>query len=61
MIPSSPAAGRPRLRPLLALLPYLARHKDRVAAALAALGYDRVTITRDLAGRERVVDGVWHG
>ena len=34
--PSSPM-NRPRLRPLLALLPYLARHGSRVAAALAAL------------------------
>lgn len=30
----------------------------RVAALLRALGYEDVTVTRDLAGRERVVDGV---
>ena len=28
-----------------------------VAASLAELGYERITITRDLAGTERVVDG----
>jgi release factor glutamine methyltransferase len=30
-----------------------------VAAALRAAGYDRATITRDLAGRERVVEAWW--
>jgi release factor glutamine methyltransferase len=37
-------------------------HEDRAPAIrdlLAARGYDDVTITRDLAGRERVVDGRW--
>jgi hypothetical protein len=29
--------------------------------ALAELGYDTVTITPDLAGRDRVVEGRWTG
>jgi release factor glutamine methyltransferase len=33
----------------------------RVAALLGELGYSAVTVTRDLAGRERVVEGVWRG
>lgn len=31
----------------------------RVAALLGELGYDDVQVTRDLAGRERVVEGRW--
>lgn len=37
-------------------------HEDRadeVGAALRAAGYADITITRDLAGRERVVEGRW--
>ena len=39
-------------------------HEERaeeLAAAVAALGYEGVTITRDLARRQRVVDGRWCG
>ena len=32
---------------------------ERVGGALEALGYDAVTITPDLAGRDRVVEGRW--
>jgi release factor glutamine methyltransferase len=32
---------------------------NRVVAALERAGYSRVTVTRDLAGRERVVEGRW--
>jgi release factor glutamine methyltransferase len=35
------------------------RQAGRVAAALKALGYGDVVVTRDLAERERVVDGRW--
>lgn len=34
-------------------------HAAEVVAALAGLGYTGTTITRDLAGRERVVEGQW--
>jgi release factor glutamine methyltransferase len=34
---------------------------ERMRAALAELGYDTVTITPDLAGRDRVVEGRWTG
>jgi len=37
-------------------------HEDRadeIAALLGDAGYAEVTITRDLAGRERVVEGRW--
>ena len=37
-------------------------HEERaadVAAALSAIGYTGTTITRDLAGRERVVEARW--
>jgi release factor glutamine methyltransferase len=36
-----------------------AEHAAQVVAALAALGYGETTITRDLAGRDRVVEGRW--
>jgi release factor glutamine methyltransferase len=32
-----------------------------IAELLDQLGYERVTITNDLTGRERVVDGIAHG
>jgi release factor glutamine methyltransferase len=34
---------------------------DRVEALLAELGYEHVTITPDLAGRDRVAEGRWRG
>jgi release factor glutamine methyltransferase len=34
---------------------------ERVQQLLAELGYDRVTITPDLAGRDRVAEGRWRG
>jgi release factor glutamine methyltransferase len=34
---------------------------ERIQDLLADLGYDRVTITPDLAGRDRVVEGNWTG
>jgi release factor glutamine methyltransferase len=34
---------------------------ERVEQLLAELGYERVTITPDLAGRDRVVEGRWRG
>jgi release factor glutamine methyltransferase len=34
---------------------------ERVAGLLADLGYQHVTITPDLAGRDRVVEGRWKG
>ena len=36
-----------------------AEHAAEIVAALAALGYAETTITRDLAGRDRVVEGRW--
>src|SRR5207244_1273034 len=51
-------AARAVLRPGGALV--LEFHEERageVAEALSSAGYGDVTITRDLAGRERVVDG----
>jgi release factor glutamine methyltransferase len=42
----------------------LETHADGAAAAAAllrSLGYEAVTITRDLTGRERVVEGRWAG
>jgi release factor glutamine methyltransferase len=53
------AAGE-RLAPGGALV--LETHADKaadVAAALEGLGYERVLVTRDLAGRERVVEARW--
>ena len=34
---------------------------ERVERLLAELGYEQVTITPDLAGRDRVVEGRWRG
>jgi release factor glutamine methyltransferase len=34
---------------------------ERIRCVLDDLGYDRVTITPDLAGRDRVVEGKWTG
>jgi len=34
---------------------------ERIRNALSELGFDRVTITPDLAGRDRVVEGRWTG
>jgi release factor glutamine methyltransferase len=34
---------------------------ERIKSLLDDLGYDRVTITPDLAGRDRVVEGKWTG
>jgi release factor glutamine methyltransferase len=37
-------------------------HEERAATvsdALRTLGYDDVTVTKDLAGRDRVVEGRW--
>jgi release factor glutamine methyltransferase len=34
---------------------------ERIRSLLDDLGYDRVTITPDLAGRDRVVEGKWTG
>ena len=34
-------------------------HAPRVSADLEAAGYGGVTVTRDLAGRERIVEGRW--
>ena len=34
---------------------------DRIRSLLDDLGYERVTITPDLAGRDRVVEGKWTG
>jgi len=34
---------------------------ERIKGVLDQLGYDRVTITPDLAGRDRVVEGKWTG
>jgi release factor glutamine methyltransferase len=34
-------------------------HAAEVVASLTALGYAETTITRDLAGRDRVVEGRW--
>jgi release factor glutamine methyltransferase len=34
---------------------------ERIRSLLDDLGYDRVTITPDLAGRDRVVEGKWPG
>jgi methylase of polypeptide subunit release factors len=35
-----------------------ARDAARIAAVLEALGYEAVTVTKDLAGRDRVVEAV---
>ncbi|MBI4728968.1 MAG: peptide chain release factor N(5)-glutamine methyltransferase [Acidobacteria bacterium] len=34
---------------------------ERVTRLLATVGYDRVTVTKDLVGRDRVVEGRWTG
>ena len=34
---------------------------DRVERLLTELGFDEVTITPDLAGRDRVAEGRWNG
>jgi methylase of polypeptide subunit release factors len=34
---------------------------ERIRDLLQELGYERVTITPDLAGRDRVVEGKWKG
>jgi methylase of polypeptide subunit release factors len=34
---------------------------ERVEQLLAELGFEQVTITPDLAGRDRVVEGRWRG
>jgi release factor glutamine methyltransferase len=50
------------LRPGGALvLEVAAGDAERVAAMLRELGYEDVTTTRDLAARDRVVDGRWGG
>jgi release factor glutamine methyltransferase len=38
-----------------------ARAGERMRSLLVDLGYERVTITPDLAGRDRVVEGKWTG
>jgi release factor glutamine methyltransferase len=38
-----------------------ARAGERIRALLDGLGFEAVTITPDLAGRDRVVEGRWTG
>jgi release factor glutamine methyltransferase len=38
-----------------------AEQSERVAKLVDVVGYDEVTVTKDLAGRERVVEGRWTG
>jgi release factor glutamine methyltransferase len=58
--PELAADARARLAPSGALvLESHAEHASDVAALLQGLGYADVTVTRDLAGRERVVEARW--
>jgi release factor glutamine methyltransferase len=54
------AAAQAVLRPAGALVLECHERRTRaIASALSSAGYEGVTITKDLAGRERVVDGRW--
>jgi len=56
------AAARDALRPGgWLVLETAAGAGERVERLLTDLGFDEVTITPDLAGRDRVAEGRWNG